>query len=82
MIPGWRRKSGTEGSDFYETHCSNKKTRLGGIEPPHLPPEGSALSTELQTCIAFRKGSISPERFNYVITYFGKSKELIFLFSG
>lgn len=29
----------------------NKKTRLGGIEPPHLPPEGSALSTELQTCI-------------------------------
>jgi hypothetical protein len=33
----------------------NKKTRLGGIEPPHLPPEGSALSTELQTCIAFQK---------------------------
>lgn len=28
-----------------------KKARLGGIEPPHLPPEGSALSTELQTCI-------------------------------
>lgn len=28
-----------------------KNTRLGGIEPPHLPPEGSALSTELQTYI-------------------------------
>lgn len=26
-------------------------TRLGGIEPPHLPPEGSALSPELQTYI-------------------------------
>ena len=26
-----------------------KNTRLGGVEPPHMPPEGIALSTELQT---------------------------------
>lgn len=26
-----------------------KDTRLGGVEPPHMPPEGIALSTELQT---------------------------------
>lgn len=26
-----------------------KGTRLGGVEPPHMPPEGIALSTELQT---------------------------------
>ena len=25
--------------------------RLSGIEPPHMPPEGIALSTELQTQI-------------------------------
>ncbi len=23
--------------------------RLSGVEPPHMPPEGIALSTELQT---------------------------------
>ncbi len=25
------------------------KKRLSGVEPPHMPPEGIALSTELQT---------------------------------
>lgn len=41
MVPGCCRFAGI------------KKARLGGIEPPHLPPEGSALSTELQTCITY-----------------------------
>ena len=27
----------------------NKQKRLSGVEPPHMPPEGIALSTELQT---------------------------------
>ena len=26
-----------------------QKKRLSGVEPPHMPPEGIALSTELQT---------------------------------
>ncbi len=59
--------------------CRHKKARLGGIEPPHLPPEGSALSTELQTCITCipEKEVSSLECISYVNTNSGKSKEII-----
>ena len=34
---------------FFFSAYRHKKYSLGGIEPPQLPPEGIALSTELQT---------------------------------
>ena len=30
-------------------HFPGSLQRLSGVEPPHMPPEGIALSTELQT---------------------------------
>ena len=42
---------------------SNPK-RLSGVEPPHMPPEGIALSTELQTHSGYLRGRQMSSPFN------------------
>ena len=48
-------------------------SRLGGFEPPLLPPEGSALSPELQTQILILR--LFQEHKHYFNILFSKSKE-------
>ena len=50
--------------------------RLSGVEPPHMPPEGIALSTELQTHSGCVQGNfnISLNSLNYPSTVPDKSK--------
>ena len=58
-----------------------KNTRLGGVEPPHMPPEGIALSTELQTYNLYRSKILTiTERIIYISTYAPKSKEVFYQF--
>ena len=52
--------------------------RLSGVEPPHMPPEGIALSTELQTHSGHFWERLKPSPFNdlnYPSTYLPKCKE-------
>lgn len=51
--------------------------RLNGVEPSHMPPEGIALSTELQTHQAVpEKFTVSVNSLNYPSINPGKSKVL------
>ena len=55
-------------------------SRLGGFEPPLLPPEGSALSPELQTQILILR--LFQEHKHYFNILFSKSKEDLDTASG
>lgn len=67
---------------FTEVKCvCIKNTRLGGVEPPHMPPEGIALSTELQTYNLYHSKILTiTERIIYISTYAPKSKEVFYQF--
>ena len=54
--------------------------RLNGVEPSHMPPEGIALSTELQTHSGLFKKSLRLllNDLNYPSTNLFKSKALCF----
>ena len=56
----------------------NGSKRLNGVEPSHMPPEGIALSTELQTHSGCVQGKliVSLNSLNYPSTERGKSKVL------
>ena len=67
-----------------QLHVSvNGSKRLNGVEPSHMPPEGIALSTELQTHSGLFKKSLLLllNNLNYPSTIRFKSKALYgFLF--